>query len=86
MELQQYSFSILNLVLYLYCMCSFDNSSNQALAKKLLTEVRAVYGKKKWMKSTIKGKPLSLFLYKRLFFRRPLNSANTFTYFLVYPH
>lgn len=34
---------------------SFNNSSNQALAKKLLTEVRAVYGKKKWMKSTIKA-------------------------------
>lgn len=31
-----------------------DGSSNQALAKKLLTEVRKVYGKKKWRKSTIK--------------------------------
>jgi len=28
-------------------------------AKKLLTEVQAVYSKKKWMKSTIKGKTLS---------------------------
>ena len=43
----------------LYCMCSFDSSSNQAMAKKLVSEVRAVYGEKKWMKSTIKGKPLS---------------------------
>jgi len=34
---------------------SSDNSSNQAMAKKLLTEVRAVYSKKKWMKSTIKA-------------------------------
>ncbi|XP_022809240.1 uncharacterized protein LOC111346200 [Stylophora pistillata] len=32
-----------------------DGSSNQALAKKLLTEVWAVYGKKKWRKSTIKA-------------------------------
>jgi len=29
------------------------------MAKKLTTEVQAVYGKEKWMKSTIKGKPLS---------------------------
>ncbi|XP_022791043.1 uncharacterized protein LOC111330449 [Stylophora pistillata] len=34
---------------------SFDGSSYQALTKKLLTEVRAVYGKKKWRKSTIKA-------------------------------
>ena len=52
-------FSEINLVLFLYCLCSFDSSSNQAMAKKLLTEVRAVYGKKKWMKSTIKGERLS---------------------------
>ncbi|XP_067034769.1 uncharacterized protein [Acropora muricata] len=38
---------------------SFDSSSNEAMAKKLVSEVRAVYGKNKWMKSTIKGKPLS---------------------------
>ena len=32
------------------------------MAKKILTEVRAVYGKKKWMKSTIKGKHLLISL------------------------
>ena len=49
-------FSILSLILYLHCMCSFNNSSNQAMAKKLLTEVRAVFSEEKWMKSTVEGK------------------------------
>lgn len=54
-------FSILSLILYLHCMCSFNNSSNQAMGKKLLTEAQAVFSEKKWMKSTVKGKPLSYF-------------------------
>lgn len=54
-------FSILSLVIYLRWMCSFNHSSNQAMAKKFSTGAQAVYSKKKWMKSTVKGKTLSYF-------------------------
>ena len=36
--------------------CSFDDSANQAMCKKILNEVRSVYGKKMWEKSVIKVK------------------------------
>ena len=31
------------------------------MGKKLLTEAQVVFSEKKWMKSTVKGKPLSYF-------------------------
>ena len=43
-------------MLFVFINCSFDSPANQAMSKKIVSEVRSVYGKKKWEKSVIKGK------------------------------
>lgn len=40
----------------IFCLyCSFESPSNQAMAKKVQSEVRSVYGKEKWKKAIIRG-------------------------------
>lgn len=51
-------------MLFVFINCSFDSPENQRMSKKILSEVRSVYGKKKWEKSVIKGKfPVYAFIF-----------------------
>ena len=54
-------------MLFVFINCSFDSPENQRMSKKILSEVRSVYGKKKWEKSVIKGKFPEIFVCIYLF-------------------
>ena len=54
-------------MLFVFINCSFDSPENQRMSKKILSEVRSVYGKKKWEKSVIKDKFPEIFVCIYLF-------------------
>ena len=45
---------------FLVSCFSFDSPGNQAVAKRVLCEVRSLYSKGKWKKAVIRGEHISL--------------------------